>query len=163
MTETKKLVMVFKNSVGKNVSISIDDPKDNITETEIKTTMELIVEKNIFKKNDYAFVSKNYIILGGTQTGGTQTVTNLNNFLFIGDSFTSRIKNTIQSKAKDSYVRAKGGAFPSYWLDNFSQMPDSNNVKGVDLLIRLESKLETLTDSINKLSNNIINLKATKQ
>ena len=38
MTETKKLVMVFKNSVGKNVSISIDDPKDNI------------------KKNDYAFV-----------------------------------------------------------------------------------------------------------
>lgn len=56
MTETKKLVMVFKNSVGKNVSISIDDPKDNITETEIKTTMELIVEKSIFKKNDYAFV-----------------------------------------------------------------------------------------------------------
>ena len=56
MTETKKLVMVFKNSVGKNVSISIDDPKDNITETEIKTTMELIVEKNIFKKNDYAIV-----------------------------------------------------------------------------------------------------------
>ena len=56
MTETKQLVMVFKNSVGKNVSISIDDPKDNITETEIKTTMELIVEKNIFKKNDYAFV-----------------------------------------------------------------------------------------------------------
>ena len=32
MTETKKLVMVFKNSVGKNVSISIDDPKDNITD-----------------------------------------------------------------------------------------------------------------------------------
>ena len=31
------------------------------------------------------------------------------------------------------------------------------------LLIRLESKLETLTDSINKLSNNIINLKAPKQ
>ena len=31
------------------------------------------------------------------------------------------------------------------------------------LLIRLESKLETLTDRINKLSNNIINLKATKQ
>ena len=56
MTETKKLVMVFKNSVGKNVSISIEDPKYNITETEIKTTMELIVEKNIFKKNDYAFV-----------------------------------------------------------------------------------------------------------
>ena len=55
--DEKKLVMVFKNSVGKNVSISIEDPKDNLTETEIKTAMELIVEKNVFKKNDYALVS----------------------------------------------------------------------------------------------------------
>ena len=79
----------------------------------------------------------------------TQTVTNLNNFLFIGDSFTSRIKNTIQSKAKDSYVRAKGGAFPSYWLDNFSQMPDSNNVKGIVLLIGINgiSRESNLTDT----------------
>ena len=87
---------------------------------EKNTTVKIVDETEswykIMYKNDYAFVSKNYIILGGTQTGGTQTVTNLNNFLFIGDSFTSRIKNTIQSKAKDSYVRAKGGAFPSYWL-----------------------------------------------
>ena len=30
------------------------------------------------------------------------------------------------------------------------------------LLIRLEGKLETLTASINELSNNIINLKVTK-
>ena len=43
MTETKKLVMVFKNSVGKNVSISIDDPKDNITETEIKTSLRKMI------------------------------------------------------------------------------------------------------------------------
>ena len=55
--EEKKLVMVFKNSIGKNVSISIEDPKDNLTETEIKTAMDLIVEKNVFKKNDYALAS----------------------------------------------------------------------------------------------------------
>lgn len=111
----------------------------------------------ILYKNNYAFVSKNYVVLGGTQSGTTQTVTNLNNFLFIGDSFTSRIKNTIQSKAKDSYVRAKGGAFPSYWLDNFSQMPDSNNVKGIVLLIGINgiSRESNLTDTktlIDKLS-----------
>ena len=111
----------------------------------------------IIYKNDYAFVSKNYIVLGGTQTGGTQTVTNLNNFLFVGDSFTSRIRNTIQSRAKDSYVRAKGGAFPSYWLENFSQMPDANNVKGVVLLIGINgiSRESNLTDTktlIDKLS-----------
>ena len=128
---------------------------------EKNTTVKIVDETEswykIMYKNDYAFVSKNYIILGGTQTGGTQTVTNLNNFLFIGDSFTSRIKNTIQSKAKDSYVRAKGGAFPSYWLDNFSQMPDSNNVKGVVLLIGINgiSRESNLTDTktlIDKLS-----------
>lgn len=55
--EEKKLVMVFKNSVGKNVTISIEDPKDNLTEEQIKTAMDLIVEKNVFKKNDYALVS----------------------------------------------------------------------------------------------------------
>ena len=56
MDENKKLVMIFRNSAGKNVSISIDDPKDDLTEEQIKTAMELIVEKNVFKKNDYAFV-----------------------------------------------------------------------------------------------------------
>ena len=123
---------------------------------EKNTTVKIVDETEswykIMYKNDYAFVSKNYIIIGGTQTGGTQTVTNLNNFLFIGDSFTSRIKNTIQSKAKDSYVRAKGGAFPSYWLDNFSQMPDSNNVKGVVLLIGINgiSRESNLTDKLSK-------------
>lgn len=55
--EEKKLVMVFKNSVGKNVTISIEDPKDNLTEEQIKTAMDLIVEKKVFKKNDYALVS----------------------------------------------------------------------------------------------------------
>ena len=128
---------------------------------EKNTTVKIVDETEswykIMYKNDYAFVSKNYIILGGTQTGGTQTVTNLNNFLFIGDSFTSRIKNTIQSKAKDSYVRAKGGAFPSYWLDNFSQMPDSNNVKGIVWQIgingiSIESKLTDTKALIDKLS-----------
>ena len=56
MDENKKLVMIFRNSAGKNVTISIDDPKDDLTEEQIKTAMELIVEKNVFKKNDYAFV-----------------------------------------------------------------------------------------------------------
>ena len=48
--------MVFKNSAGKNVSITIDDPKDSLTESDIKTAMDTIVEKNIFRKNNYEFV-----------------------------------------------------------------------------------------------------------
>ncbi|MGN1033957.1 MAG: DUF2922 domain-containing protein, partial [Intestinibacter sp.] len=49
MEENKRLVMVFKNEVDKEVSISIDNPRDDVTEAEIKTAMDLIVEKNIFK------------------------------------------------------------------------------------------------------------------
>lgn len=56
MAQSSKLVMVFKNRIGKNVSISIDDPKDDLTEEEIKTAMELIIAKNVFKKNNYTFV-----------------------------------------------------------------------------------------------------------
>ena len=51
MKTTKRLVMVFKTIGDKNVSISIDDPRDNITETEIKTVMTLILSSNVFQPN----------------------------------------------------------------------------------------------------------------
>lgn len=103
----------------------------------------------ILYKNNYAFVSKNYVVLGGTQSGTNQTVTNLNNFLFVGDSFTSRLKMTIQKYTTGSYVNAKGGAFPSHWLQNFNQMPDNSNVKGVVLLIGINgiSRESNYTDT----------------
>ena len=47
MVENSKLVMTFKNRIGKNVTLSIDDPKDDLTEEQIKAAMELIIEKNI--------------------------------------------------------------------------------------------------------------------
>lgn len=56
MAENNKLVMVFKNRIGKNVTLSIDDPRDDLTEEQIKAVMELIIEKNIFKKNNHTFV-----------------------------------------------------------------------------------------------------------
>ena len=51
MKTTKRLVMVFKTIGDKNVSISIDDPRDNITETELKTVMTLILSSNVFQPN----------------------------------------------------------------------------------------------------------------
>lgn len=56
MAENNKLVMVFKNRIGKNVTLSTDDPRDDLTEEQIKAAMELIIEKNIFKKNNHTFV-----------------------------------------------------------------------------------------------------------
>lgn len=68
MEENKKLVMVFKNEVDKQVSISIDNPKSDITEQEIKTAMDLIVSKNVFKKSNYALVEAVGAKIVNTQT-----------------------------------------------------------------------------------------------
>ena len=57
MELTKKLVMTFTNQESKKVSIAIDDPREDITEAEIKATMELILAKNIFAPNGYDLVS----------------------------------------------------------------------------------------------------------
>lgn len=49
--ETKKnLVMCFMTVLGK--VISVDDPRENITETEVKACMGLIVSNNIFNHYD---------------------------------------------------------------------------------------------------------------
>ena len=54
MKQTSTLVMVFKNRAGKNVSISIDDPRDDLTEAEIKSALELIIAKDVFKKKNFS-------------------------------------------------------------------------------------------------------------
>mgnify|MGYP004518263219 FL=1 len=70
MEESKVLQMVFKNSIGKKVTMSIEDPKDALTEAEIKAAMDVIVEKNIFKKNNYDLVEavEAKIVTTGTTT-----------------------------------------------------------------------------------------------
>ena len=52
-----KLVMVFKTSSDKQVSFSIEDPKDSLTEQGIKSAMELIVSQNIFAPNGSTLAS----------------------------------------------------------------------------------------------------------
>ena len=51
MESTKKLVMVFKTSGGNNVSITLDNPIDNLTENQIKSAMQTIIEADIFVPN----------------------------------------------------------------------------------------------------------------
>ena len=47
----KKLVMVFATDGDKNVSLSVDNPKSSLNETQIKSAMETIVAQNIFAPN----------------------------------------------------------------------------------------------------------------
>ena len=51
METTKKLIMSFLTSDDRKVSLSVDNPREDITETEIKSAMDLVVEKNIFAPN----------------------------------------------------------------------------------------------------------------
>ena len=58
MNVTKKLLMTFKTDEDKNVSISVEDPKPNLTESEILEAMNLIIEKDVFMPNGEALVEK---------------------------------------------------------------------------------------------------------
>ena len=51
MEQTKKLVMTFKTNDDRKVYLSVDNPREDITENEIKSAMDLVVEKNIFAPN----------------------------------------------------------------------------------------------------------------
>lgn len=46
-----RLVMTFSNTLGRKISLFVTDPREDITETEIKAAMDLIIEKNIFEPN----------------------------------------------------------------------------------------------------------------
>lgn len=43
-----KLEMEFKNVEGKKFSLTIDDPREDVTEEEIRTAMDDIIARNIF-------------------------------------------------------------------------------------------------------------------
>jgi len=57
METTKKLIMSFLTSDNKKVSLSVDNPREDISEAEIKSAMDLVVEKNIFAPNGADIVS----------------------------------------------------------------------------------------------------------
>lgn len=44
----KTLEMVFTNEAGKNVTISLAEPKDTLTAAEVQAVMQDIVTRNIF-------------------------------------------------------------------------------------------------------------------
>ena len=82
---------------------------------------------------------------------------NLNNFLFIGDSFTYLMKDTIASNNDNVYIHAKSGSRPSYWIDKVADMPENDAVEGIVLLIGVngastsENKEDVVT-LMNKIS-----------
>jgi len=50
--------MVFRNQEGKNVTITLGNPKENLTAAEIETAMDLVVARNIFASAGGDIVAK---------------------------------------------------------------------------------------------------------
>ncbi len=55
---TQTLRMVFKNENGTNFTISLDNPRDNVTPAEIEAAMDTIIAKNVFLTGGGALVAK---------------------------------------------------------------------------------------------------------
>ncbi len=53
MTEQQRLVMKFKDENGKNMTISVYDPKDDIKAEEVKPVMDEIIAKEVMIANGY--------------------------------------------------------------------------------------------------------------
>ncbi len=45
---SKKLLMIFETAKGTTSTLIVDEPKDGLTEAEVKAVMDTIVAKNIF-------------------------------------------------------------------------------------------------------------------
>lgn len=63
-----KLLMTFMTQFGRKVSLFVTDPRENVTEAEIKAVMDLIVEKNIFAPNGEHIVSAKEAKIVQTET-----------------------------------------------------------------------------------------------
>ena len=58
MAVTQTLQMGFINQAGTRASISLDNPRNDLTEAEVVAAMDLIVAKNIFNTSGGDLVSK---------------------------------------------------------------------------------------------------------
>ena len=45
--------MTFKNTIGNNFTLTLDEPREDLEESDIITAMNLIKEKNIFLPKGY--------------------------------------------------------------------------------------------------------------
>ncbi len=54
----QRLVMSFRNASGRAVTMSLDDPRPDITAAEVTAVMDTIIAKNVFTSSGGDLVSK---------------------------------------------------------------------------------------------------------
>ena len=68
MAVTQTLRMSFLNQGGNNVTISLDNPKEDLTAAEVQAAMDLIIARNIFTSSGGDLISKAYARVIDTTT-----------------------------------------------------------------------------------------------
>lgn len=58
MATTQVLRMVFLNSLNKQVTINLNNPKDTLTAAEVQGAMDTVITKNIFTSSGGDLVAK---------------------------------------------------------------------------------------------------------
>ncbi|HAG09213.1 MAG TPA: DUF2922 domain-containing protein [Desulfotomaculum sp.] len=58
VTTAQTLRMVFRNEAGSNFTLSLDNPRDDLTAAEIEAAMDSIITKNIFLTTGGPLVAK---------------------------------------------------------------------------------------------------------
>lgn len=151
-TETSESKQNTDSISKNNTETNINEEDSNIHESIIKEILKNNTSKQTQKAEKMEKIEKK------------EKRTNLNNFLFIGDSYTYLLKDTIKANNDNVFIEAKSGSRPSYWLDRVDSMPDNNSVEGVVLLIGVngastdENKKDVVT-LMNKLSEKYPNKK----
>ncbi|MEL1135910.1 DUF2922 domain-containing protein [Desulfitobacterium sp. THU1] len=68
ITTTKVLRLTFTTSGGKNLTITVANPKEGLTKSEIEVVMDTILAKNIFLTSGGELSSKRDARIVGTST-----------------------------------------------------------------------------------------------
>ncbi|AFS77309.1 hypothetical protein DUF2922 [Gottschalkia acidurici 9a] len=55
--KTEKLQLIFKNESNSNVTLTVEDPSNELTELEVKAAMEDIVSEDVFRTKTGNIVS----------------------------------------------------------------------------------------------------------
>ncbi|MGE4274217.1 MAG: DUF2922 domain-containing protein [Desulfitobacterium sp.] len=68
ITTTKVLQLAFTTTSGKSVTISVANPREDLTKTDVEAAMNTILEKNIFLTSSGELGSKRDARIVGTST-----------------------------------------------------------------------------------------------
>jgi|GEM_PF-106200 len=67
-TTEQTLRMVFRNQDGRNVTITLDNPREDLTAAEIEAAMDLVIARNIFTSTGGDLVAKQDIMIINSTT-----------------------------------------------------------------------------------------------